>query len=240
MTEEQILKQREQLKRAEHHRMKKYYENLEKRSIETIKKAKKLDYNKKFERARKRKEATFDKKTQLLIKNEKRSAKWETKLKYKPRKTSITWTKIKALLQKYVRLRDTWEDWYWNCIVTGKRIHRKEWNWWHYISASYKATALDLDNIHLQSAWSNKAMSMWDKTAEYHKQLYRENLLRKIWDKRLLALETRHAETKYQIFKISKPELEAIWNEYTPLVRKMESEKHERNKRGNSNGTSKE
>lgn len=227
MTKEQILKQRELLKRQELTKRKRYYQNLEKKAVENAQKRAKTDYQKKFERTRKRYEQRFDKKTDQLVKNEERKDKWTKKVVYKVKKKSITWTQVKAIIQKYVRLRDSDEKWYWNCIVTGQRLHYKKANGWHYISASYKKTALNPDNIHLQSPGSNKAMSMWDKTADYHLRLYRENLIKKIGLDRVLKLEKEHEERKYKVFKWNKWDLEDIFRHYTLLVKDLESKKQQ-------------
>lgn len=221
MTE--IENKRAQLKKKEYQRRKKYYADLEKNAISKVESKFKIDYQKKFDKARKRYETSFDKKTLQLVKNSERKETGKKVVKYKSKKKDIGWLDVKKIIQKWVRLRDSDQYWYWNCIVTWEKLHRKRWNWWHYISASYKKTALNPDNIHLQSPSSNKSMSMWDKEADKHKARYRENLIKKIWIKRVESLEIEHETWKYQTFWYNKAELREIYDRYAPLVKELES-----------------
>lgn len=222
----EIISKRETLKKQEYNRRLAYYNNLKKTAEDKLSKQLSDKYQKQFDRSRKRYLTRFDKKTDQLLKNEVRKEKWVKKVKYKStRVKKIWWTTVKAAIQKYVRLRDSDNDGYWYCIVTGQRLHWKKANWWHYISASYKKTALNLDNIHFQSPSSNKIMSMWDKKADEHLTLYRQNLIKKIWYDKVILLEEEHEEWKYKIYKWNKKDLEDIYNKYTELCSILESQK---------------
>lgn len=74
-------------------------------------------------------------------------------------------------------------------ITTGKKVHRRETQWGHFVTASINATCFNENNVRPQFWWSNEAMSRWDKRAIEIKEQYRKNLIKKIWKEAVEELE---------------------------------------------------
>jgi len=160
-----------------------------------------MQLNAKHEKEIERKIAIRDKKekSNLAKKIDKieRMIQWKKPRKKKAKK--LNKTEMLAVLQKYVRLRDSNNDWRGDCICCGVTLPRK-WKiligeselfatWWHYISSQWNATAYDLDNINLQCNSCNNKMhrgwKAWDETLDK----YRKNLIHKIGLEKVLNLE---------------------------------------------------
>ena len=104
------------------------------------------------------------------MKNKIRKVKWHKEVKYRSQKVPIQKLKNSLLrtIQKYCRLRDTGENWYWRCISCPKIRHWKWADWWHFISRAVNSTAFDERNINLQCKecnwfknWNTKAYRLW-------------------------------------------------------------------------------
>lgn len=135
------------------------------------------------------------------LKNLAREEKWHKIVVYKKKtkKDELTKESILVLLQKYVRMIESNDEWYWECIscwwwLYWIGISLRDWkqiraNWWHYMSKQRNATAFDLDNIHFQCSRCNAAMQRWWKQGDIAKENYRKNLIYKIWLEKVLNLE---------------------------------------------------
>ena len=65
-------------------------------------------------------------------------------------------TKLDTIFSKYIRLRDTNEDGYGQCITTGKWIHYSQADAGHFMSRRYMSTRWNEKNVNLQSRGSNR------------------------------------------------------------------------------------
>ena len=84
-------------------------------------------------------------------------------------------------------------------ITTGKKVHWRETQGGHYISASINATCFDEKNVRPQFPWSNDAMSRGDKRALDIKEQYRNNLIKMIGIDEVERLERAEKERGNQI-----------------------------------------
>lgn len=93
-------------------------------------------------------------------------------------------------------------------ITTGKKVHWRETQGGHYISASINATCFDENNVRPQFPWSNDAMSRGDKRALDIKEQYRNNLIKMIGIEEVERLERAEKERGNQISSSS------FWRSY--------------------------
>ena len=84
-------------------------------------------------------------------------------------------------------------------ITTGNKVHWRETQGGHYISASINATCFDEKNVRPQFPWSNDAMSRGDKRALDIKEQYRNNLIKMIGIDEVERLERAEKERGNQI-----------------------------------------
>lgn len=84
-------------------------------------------------------------------------------------------------------------------ITTGNKVHWRETQGGHYISASINATCFDENNVRPQFPWSNEAMSRGDKRALDIKEQYRNNLIKMIGIDEVERLERAEKERGNQI-----------------------------------------
>lgn len=84
-------------------------------------------------------------------------------------------------------------------ITTGNKVHWRETQGGHYISASINATCFDEKNVRPQFPWSNEAMSRGDKRALDIKEQYRNNLIKMIGIEEVERLERAEKERGNQI-----------------------------------------
>ena len=84
-------------------------------------------------------------------------------------------------------------------ITTGNKVHWRETQGGHYISASINATCFDEKNVRPQFPWSNDAMSRGDKRALDIKEQYRNNLIKMIGLSEVERLERAEKERGNQI-----------------------------------------
>lgn len=169
--------------------------------------------------------AKYDRKCSIAIR--KIEEKYKRKAKWKParKEKEVTLTKLMKEIQLYVRLRDTDKSWMWYCISCNKPLHYKHWDWWHYISRTYKALIMNTDNIHLQCKWDNKKMSMRGKEWDAVTQHYRKNLIEKIGKSKVLWIEKEAECTKWQAISINKWFIKEEYERYKKLNKELESKK---------------
>ena len=84
-------------------------------------------------------------------------------------------------------------------ITTGNKVHWRETQGGHYISASINETCFDEANVRPQFPWSNEAMSRGDKRALDIKEQYRNNLIKMIGLSEVERLERAEKERGSQI-----------------------------------------
>ena len=143
-------------------------------------------FEKTLAKVKKRAELTYEKKKREI--QGKRKLKKHTK---KPPTTAKLKKDLYCLVQKYSRLRDSDVLWYWKCISCDRSVHYKKADWWHYISRQKMMTAFDPDNINLQCKRDNQAMAWlyWLDEAKKVEAQYRENLIKKVWKKKVEWME---------------------------------------------------
>jgi hypothetical protein len=147
----------------------------------------------------------------------KRQIEWKKPLKRLEKRkdeTKALKKKLYELVQKYARLRDSSKQWWGYCISCWKRVRWDKADGGHYISRSNMSTAFDEDNIHLQCKGCNW-MLKWNLIE------YRKNLIKKIWEKKVLELEKK----KYQTKKRTKEELEKLIDYYLEVDWQLEYDK---------------
>lgn len=116
--------------------------------------------------------------------------------KYANKKYSTLHKRAKHYFHLYVRLRDTDENGYGNCIATGKPLTfgTKEAQAGHYFAAGkYKSLEFNEDNVHLQS--------LQDNYYGHDFASYQVNLIKKIGQERFDKLCLLANISKRQVFK---------------------------------------
>ena len=116
--------------------------------------------------------------------------------KYANKKYSYLHKRAKFYFHKYIRLRDTDENGYGNCIATGKPLifGTKEAQAGHYFAAGkYKSLEFNEDNVHLQS--------LQDNYYGHDFASYQVNLIKKIGRERFDNLCLLANISKRQVFK---------------------------------------
>lgn len=168
-----------------------------------------LRYEKKLAKYIKQRELTYQKNI--------RKIKWKKMLKKhkkKPKTVAQLKKELFVLIQKFARLRDTEQNWFWWCISCSRLLHYTGWDWWHYISRAYMSTAFDENNINLQCKNCNGKLK-WNVLR------YREWLVRKIWLKWVETLEKKQYETKSWTYS----ELTEKIEYYTKMNQQIENQK---------------
>ena len=165
----------------------KKYESIEKEFWEKIRIKADNEYLKYKKRA--------ERQVENWSKNQIRKAKGSQTIKYATKEKSIAKIKSEYLttLQKYVRLRDSRSDGYWECISCLATVHWKKANWWHYITRANNATCFDLRWLNLQCVKCN-GFKGWNPIE------YRKNLIKKIWLEEVESLE----KMKYEIVALDR------------------------------------
>lgn len=122
------------------------------------------------------------------------------------------WTnKIDKVFHRYIRLRDTDEDGWGNCVCCGKRIHFDESDAGHFIGRQHKATRWDERNVHLQARKCNRF--------EYGNQyLYSKALGEELADELL--------QKSRQVVKLQKWEYEQLFDLYNKKMQEEEAKKN--------------
>ena len=113
----------------------------------------------------------------------------------------ITKSMAKEEFQLYCKISRANDDWIVEEITTWKKVHRRETQWGHFVSASINATCFNVDNCRPQFPRSNKAMSQGDKLAMDTKAQYRKNLVKRIGEQAVLDLERQEKYWKNQLIK---------------------------------------
>ncbi len=114
----------------------------------------------------------------------------------KAKKKKITKTMAKAEFQLRRKLEEADENWLVIEITTGRKVHWRETQWGHYITASINATCFEPDNVRPQSPWSNRLMSMGNNIAKKEEAKYRKMLVQRIWEERVRELEQMAEDSK--------------------------------------------
>lgn len=130
----------------------------------------------------------------------KRQIEWKKPLKRLEKKKDETKSlkkKLYELVQKYARLRDSDQYWWWHCISCWKRVRWDKADGGHYISRANMSTAFNPYNIHLQCKGCN--WMLWWNIIEF-----RKNLVKKIGEAEVLKLEKMKNQVKHR----TKEELE--------------------------------
>lgn len=200
---------------------KKRIADLNKRWEKKLQKFKDMIEKKKIKDQNKLK-ASIDKKYEKKI----REIEWKKPLKKHQKKEKTKAQLMKKLykyVQLYARLRDSDKTWYWYCISSGRRIHYKKWDGWHYLSRRFMMFAFDPDNIHLQSKKDNQAMS-WVYGMEIANETlakYRENLIKKIGKKKVEYMEAN----KNKIRDWKRSEIIEMIKNFKEACKRLEAEK---------------
>ena len=116
--------------------------------------------------------------------------------KYKGKSYSALHKMAKRYFHKYIRLRDTDEYGYGNCITTGKRLKygTEEAQAGHYFAAGkHRALEFNEDNVHLQSKQDNYFGHDFAS--------YASNLVVKIGIDRMKKLDRIQRQTKKGFYK---------------------------------------
>lgn len=129
----------------------------------------------------------------------------------KKKKGARYWTnKIDKVFHRYIRLRDTDEDGWGECITCNKRLHFSEGQAGHFIGRQHKATRWDVRNVRLQCPKCN----CWGHGEQF---LYSKAIGQDLADE-LLQLSR-------QITKFSEAEYEAIYLKFKQLYDEAEASK---------------
>ncbi len=134
-----------------------------------------------LEKAKNNININYEKKMAKLVSNQikiqkrlERKILWKKPLKSLEKKISFSkrFDDLLYFIQKFVRLRDTWPDWYGNCITCWKRIFWKNWFWWHAITRKQKRSAYLEECINLQCYYCNwpLAWNYWEYRIELDKK----------------------------------------------------------------------
>lgn len=122
--------------------------------------------------------------------------------------------KLDKVFSRYIRLRDAMPNGTFRCISCGQIKHISKADCGHYYSRRHMNTRYDEDNCHAECSYCNRMCGD-------HLLGYRDNLIKKIGENRVLYLKVKANETK----KWSCFELEHLINYYKILADKLEKEK---------------
>ena len=141
---------------------------------------------------------------------------WNRSIKIKGKK-SITKSMAKEEFQLRCKISRANDDWIVEEITTWKRVHWRETQWWHFVSASINQTCFDENNVRPQFWRSNKQMSQWDSKALKIKAEYRKNLVKKIGEEAVQNLERVEKYWKNALIKSWRTLFSEIYKKYQKL-----------------------
>jgi len=170
----------------------------------------------KQEQEREKAKKKIERQVETKLKNKIRAIKWHKLVKYKSKWKTLPKLKQDLLtaLQKYVRLRDSNEAWYWKCISCENIRHYKWCDGGHYLSRRLNSVAFDLDNIHLQCKTCNGFK--WWAPIEYRKWL-----IEKIGIKKVELLESK----KHRIVTLDRDHMIKEIKKWKAINKKLEAQK---------------
>jgi len=147
----------------------------------------------------------------------------------KPKKY-ITKSQAKEEFQLFCKISRADDDGIVSEITTWKRVHWRETQWGHFVSASINQTCFDVNNVRPQFWRSNEAMSHGDKRAMEIKENYRKNLVKRIWEEAVQNLEWIEKYWKNALIKSWSSLFSEIYNKYKELNDKIFAEHPTRNR----------
>lgn len=119
--------------------------------------------------------------------------------------------KLDRVFSEYIRKRDT-RNGYFTCISCGRVMPAQQCDCGHYINRWHKSVRWNEDNAHGECRHCNR----FD---ENHLQSYRNNLVRKIGEDRVLLLESMKNRTT----KMGDFELQVMIEEYRKKIRNLDN-----------------
>lgn len=122
--------------------------------------------------------------------------------------------KLDKVFSKYIRLRDCMVGGYTRCISCGRLLPFEQMDCGHYFSRTHMATRYDEDNC-------NSECRACNRFAADHLIGYRNNLIRKIGEKRVALLEVK----AHQSSKLSDFDLQAMITYYTKKVNELSKQR---------------
>ncbi len=132
---------------------------------------------------------------------------------YSPSLSSLV-DRLDKVFSKYIRLRDAMPSGFFRCISCGKLKPIEQADCGHFHSRTHMGTRFDEDNCHAECRYCNRFSAD-------HLIGYREHLIKKIGEQRMLLLDVKAHETR----KWSRFELEQLVKYYRGLVEKLQEEK---------------
>ena len=157
--------------------------------------------------------------------------KWSRTITLKKGSKRITKSMAKEEFQLFCKISRADEDWIVTEITTWKKVHRRETQWWHFVSASINQTCFDVNNVRPQFWRSNKQMSLWDSKSVEIKQKYRANLVKRIGEEAVQNLERVEKYWKNQLFKSWRSLFSEIYKKYKDLNDKIFAEHKNRDRK---------
>ena len=157
--------------------------------------------------------------------------KWSRTITLKKESKRITKSMAKEEFQLFCKISRADEDWIVTEITTWKKVHRRETQWWHFVSASINQTCFDVNNVRPQFWRSNKQMSLWDSKSVEIKQKYRANLVKRIGEEAVQNLERVEKYWKNQLFKSWRSLFSEIYKKYKDLNDKIFAEHKNRDRK---------
>ena len=119
------------------------------------------------------------------------------------------------VFSEFIRLRDSDENGFGNCITCKKKVHYKESHAGHFISRRHKATKFDEKNVHLQCV----ACNTFNNGRQYEYSLELDRRYGNGTSEKLL-------QKSNELKKFVKWELENLVNEYKQKVKELKSKKN--------------
>lgn len=150
----------------------------------------------------------------FYMKRKKKDTSDKPKKSRTPPSLSTLRDKLDTVFSKYIRLRDAMPSGTFRCISCGKIKPLDQADAGHYFSRIHMNTRFDEDNVHAECRYCNRFSAD-------HLVGYRENLIKKIGEKRFLMLEVHAHQTK----KWSSFEIEQLIKYYRALVQKLQKDK---------------
>lgn len=145
--------------------------------------------------------------TQMKI-QAKKIARAEKKEWNKKNMTLSDWKKkVQTVFNKYIRLRDIEKG----CISCGTPLQNRKFDAGHFYPSTYEGIRFNENNVHGQCVPCNR-----NKHGNLHE--YRKNITNRINQNELKWLD----ENRYIKLKLSKTELEELYNKYKQKVKEYE------------------
>lgn len=143
-----------------------------------------------------------------IKKQSKRIARAERKKYYTDNMTLSDWKKkAQAVFNKYIRLRDIEKG----CISCGTPLQNRKFDAGHYYPTTYQGIRFHENNVHGQCVPCNR-----NKHGNLHE--YRKRITERISQEQLNWLD----DNRYIKLKLSKSELEELYNEYKQKIKDYE------------------